>query len=254
MALFIFMNVSYFRFYEKLNDFLSVNQRKKTVQYPFKGSPAIKDPIEAQGVPHTEVDLIVVNGESVDFKYRLQHGDRVSVYPIFENFDITSIVKLREQPLRRIAFLLDVNLGKLARRLRMLGFDASYKNNYTDVDLVRITVAEKRVLLTRDRRLLFHKSIIHGYWVRATEPDVQVTEVMCRFDLHSMIRPFHRCLECNGLIAPVAKQDIIDRLLPLTTKYYDKFYRCVNCDKIYWQGSHMQHMTQTVDAIVRKQS
>lgn len=246
------MNISYFRFYEELNDFLPVAQRQTTLEYRFKGSPGIKDPIEALGIPHTEVDLIVVNAQSVGFNYRLQDGDRVAVYPVFESFDITPLARLQERPLRSTAFVLDVNLGKLARRLRMLGFDTDYHNRNADADLVRISVAERRILLTRDRRLLFHKLITHGYWVRAIEPDAQVVEVMNRFDLYRAVKPFHRCLDCNGLIERVNKQDIVDQLQPLTKKHYDEFYRCARCAKVYWQGSHVEHMNQTLISLVSK--
>lgn len=246
------MSVAYFRLYEELNDFLPAARRKQELEYTFKGSPGIKDPIEAIGVPHTEIDLIIVDGRSVGFDYQLQHGDHVAVYPVFESFDITPLVKLRHKPLRKTAFVLDVNLGKLARKLRMLGFDVIYQNDYSDADLARISVTEKRILLTRDRRLLFHKSVTHGYWVRATEPDSQVKEVIGRFDLYRAVRPFRRCLDCNGVIEPVDKQGIIDQLQPLTIKYYEVFYRCTGCAKIYWRGSHVEHMTRRLDSLVSK--
>ncbi|QSA97537.1 Mut7-C ubiquitin/RNAse domain-containing protein [Methylococcus sp. EFPC2] len=231
-----------FRFYEELNDFLPPDRRKKTVDYRFDGHPGIKDPIEALGVPHTEVDLIVVNGESVGFDYRLQAGDRVAVYPVFESFDITPLVRLREHPLRRTAFVLDVNLGKLARRLRLLGFDALYNNRYHDAEIVDIAVREKRIVLTRDRRLLFAKRISHGYWVRSVHADEQTGEVLRRFDLYGQIRPFFRCLACNGLLAPVEKAEVLDRLEPKTRLYYEHFYRCSDCAKVYWEGSHVENM------------
>ncbi len=239
-----------FRFYEELNDFRPPAARKTTTIYHFNGSPGIKDPIEALGVPHTEVELILVNGRSVGFEYRLQHGDRVAVYPMFESFDVTPLVRLRDATLRRPAFVLDVNLGKLARRLRMLGFDTLYRNDFTDAQVADISVATRRIILTRDRRLLYPKRITHGYWLRATDPDAQVKEVLQRFDLSSQIRPFHRCLDCNGAIATVAKADIIDQLRPLTKKYYDEFYRCADCHKVYWRGSHYEHMQHKLSALL----
>ena len=231
-----------FRFYEELNDFRPPAARKNTTIYHFNGAPGIKDPIEALGVPHTEVELIIVNGISVGFDYRLQHGDRVAVYPVFESFDVTPLVRLRGAPLRNAAFVLDVNLGKLTRWLRMLGFDAWYRNDFTDAQIADISVATRRVILTRDRRLLYPKRITHGYWLRATDPDAQVREVLRRFDLHRQVKPFHRCLDCNGTIDAVAKADIVDHLQPLTRKYYDEFYRCTECQKIYWRGSHFERM------------
>lgn len=238
-----------FRFYEELNDFLPPEKRKQTLLYRFDGHPGVKDPIEAQGVPHTEVELIVVNGASVGFDYRLQDRDRVAVYPVFESFDITPLVRLREAPLRRIAFVIDANLGKLARRLRLLGFDALYSNRFHDAEIADISAAEKRIVLTRDRRLLHARRITHGYWVRSVVPEAQIREVLRRFDLHRQIRPFFRCLVCNGLLKPVAKADVFDRLEPKTKLYYEEFYTCDMCGRIYWEGSHLAKMRQWCGAI-----
>jgi uncharacterized protein with PIN domain len=239
-----------FRFYEELNDFLPGEDHKCTLEYQFKGRPAIKDSIEAQGIPHTEVDLIVVDGESVDFSYGLKNGDRVAVYPVFESFDITPIVRLREKPLRNTAFIVDVNLGKLARRLRLLGFDTAYSNYSTDQQIVDLALNEKRIVLTRDRRLLFRKAITHGCWIRSVEVDTQIQEVLHRFDLHQLIRPFNRCLDCNGVIEPVTeKARIWSRLEPLTRRYYTEFYHCVQCDKIYWEGSHVKNMHKVIQQL-----
>ncbi|HEY8159030.1 MAG TPA: Mut7-C RNAse domain-containing protein [Methylobacter sp.] len=231
-----------FRFYEELNDFLPPEQRKRTNLYRFSGHPGIKDPIEVFGVPHTEVDLIVVNGQSVGFDYQLQAGDRVAVYPVFETLDITPLVKLREKPLRNPRFVLDVNLGKLAKRMRLLGFDSLYRNDYKDAAIVKSAVNDRRIVLTRDRRLLYNKQIDHGYWLRAVDVEAQVDEVLHRFDLYGLIHPFSRCLICNGVLSPVAKADIWDRLEPKTRLYYNDFYQCTDCQRIYWQGSHMQNM------------
>lgn len=243
------MSTAWFRFYEELNDFLLPEQRKRTLSYPFRGSPGIKDPIEAFGVPHTEVELIVVRGESVGFGYRLRDGDRVAVYPVFESLDVSSLLRLRDAPLRRIAFVVDVNLGRLARYLRMCGFDTVYRNDFLDRDVARISAREQRIVLTRDRRLLHRKAITHGYWVRATEPGEQLTEVIRRFDLAKRVKPFQRCLDCNGRVAPVDKQCIVDRLEPLTRKHYDEFYQCGGCGKVYWPGSHYAHMLDRFDSV-----
>ena len=193
-------------------------------------------------MPHSEVDLILVNSESVGFDYGLKDGDRVAVYPVFESFDITSVQRLRPEPLRDTAFILDVNLGKLARRLRMLGFDAAYSNCLEDRELVEIATREKRIVLTRDRRLLFRKAITHGFWIRAVDVDAQVQQVLRRLDLYDQVKPLQRCLDCNGEIETVDKEQIWSRLEPLTRKYYREFYRCTRCHKVYWPGSHVAHM------------
>jgi uncharacterized protein with PIN domain len=246
------MNAEYtaeFRFYEELNDFLPSEQRKRTNLYRFSGHPGIKDPIEVFGVPHTEVDLITVNGQSVGFDYQLQAGDRVAVYPVFEALDITPLVRLREKPLRNPRFVLDVNLGKLAKRMRLLGFDSLYRNDYQDAEIVKIAANDRRIALTRDRRLLYNKQIDHGYWVRAVDVEAQAEEVLRRFDLYGLVHPFSRCLICNGVLAPVAKADIWDRLEPKTRLYYQEFWQCTGCRKIYWHGSHMNNMRQRLPGL-----
>ncbi len=237
-----FEHAAEFRFYGELNDFPKPDRRQRAVPYRFDGHPGIKDPIEALGVPHVEVELIVVNGESVGFDYRLQDGDRVAVYPVFESLDVSPIVKLRKKPLRNIAFVVDVNLGRLARLLRLLGFDALFSNAYADDQIVRISEEQGRIALTRDRRLLFAKAVAHGYWVRSVWPRRQVDEVVRRFDLEDLVRPFSRCADCNGLIEPLAKELVEAQLEPKTKRYYETFYRCPACGKVYWEGSHVDRL------------
>ena len=158
-----------FRFYALLNDFLPPAQRKRTMHYRFSGHPGIKDPIEVFGIPHTEVELIIVNGQSVGFDYQLQAGDRVAVYPVFKSLDINPLVRLREKPLRDPRFILDVNLGKLAKRMRLLGFDSLYRNDYNDAEIVNFAVNEQRIVLTRDRlSCISNKSFTVTGCVRST--------------------------------------------------------------------------------------
>lgn len=228
-----------FRFYGELNDFLGPGQDGHWVDYVFREFPGIKDPIEALGVPHTEVELIVVNGASVGFDYQLRNGDRVAVYPRFFQLDISPLVRLRP-PLAAPSFVLDVHLGKLARLLRLLGLDVLYSNAFHDLELVDIAERDGRVLLTRDRRLLFHRRIAYGRFVRHTDPMEQTREVISHFGLQALIRPFSRCMDCNGPVAPVKKSEILDQLLPKTARYYDEFYRCGDCGKIYWKGPHFK--------------
>ncbi len=240
-------NMAVFRFYEELNDFLPPDRRKRDILYAFDGSPTVKDAVEAQGVPHTEVDLILVNGESVGFGHHLRTGDRVSVYPVFESFDIGAVTRLRAEPLRETKFILDVHLGKLARWLRMLGFDTAYRNDYDDPEIVRTALAEQRIILTRDIGILKTGAVTHGYWLRSTDPEEQVREVIRRFDLRDQIQPFHRCMACNGIIAHVEKEEIRSQLLPRTATYYHAFFRCTDCGKIYWKGSHFKKMKRMLE-------
>jgi uncharacterized protein len=235
------------RFYEELNDFLPLEKKKVAFIYPFDGTPSIKDVIEAIGVPHVEVDLILVNGASVDFNYLLKDKDIVSVYPVFEALDIANVSHLRNGPLREVKFILDVHLGKLAKYLRMLGFDTFYQNDNDDHEIIRISLAEHRVILTRDVGLLKVKSVSHAYFIRSHKPKEQLKEVLRHFDLYHLIDPFNRCIKCNGKLEMVRKEEIIQQLEPLTIKYFNEFFRCTNCQSIFWEGSHYEHMKDFID-------
>ena len=239
-----------FRFYAELNDLLPRRMRQVPFDHTFGDRSSVKHIIESLGVPHTEVDLILVNGFSVDFSYLLKDGDRISVYPVFETFDITPIVRLRPHPLREPCFILDTHLGKLAVYLRMLGFDTRYGNRYEDGELALIASEEKRIILTRDRGLLKRKMVTHGYIVRETDPRKQIIEVIKRFDLTTSILPFKRCIRCNGVLETVQKEKIIDRLQPDTTRYFDEFRICSKCCQIYWKGSHYERMKKFIEAIL----
>lgn len=237
------------RFYEELNDFLPEPDRKSEFTHQFTQAGSVKDAIEALGVPHTEVDLILVNGQSVDFSHRLQDGDRISVYPVFESLDITPIVHLRPAPLRKPAFVLDAHLGRLAAYLRMFGFDTLYRNDYDDPELARISSAQHRILLTRDRKLLMRKQVTRGYFVRERQPKNQLIEILRRFDLLSSQRPLTRCMHCNGEIEKTEKHLIESRLPPRTRAFYSEFWMCRDCGKIYWKGSHYRRMQQLITSI-----
>jgi uncharacterized protein len=244
------MSTATFRFYEELNEFLPRERRKVDFIYSFDRKASIKDCIESMGVPHTEVDLILVNGVSVDFSYILADQDRVSVYPVFERLDITELTHLRPKPLRNPRFVVDVNLGRLARYLRLLGFDTLYRNDYVDRDLVEISSRHGRILLTRDRNLLKHASITHGCFVYNTKPLKQIEEVITRLDLAGTAVPFKRCIRCNGLLQSVEKCEIEERLPPLTRKYYEVFWECGDCNQVYWKGAHYGRMMELVEGLL----
>ena len=199
------------RFYEELNDFLAPGLRKVAFSHEFERRTSVKDMIESFGVPHTEIDVILVNGNSVDFSYIVQDGDRISVYPVFESLDVTPLMRLHPAPLRTPAFVLDTNLGKLARYLRLLGFDCLYENDYDDDTVAALASNEQRTVLTRDRALLQRRIITRGYFVREVRPRCQVKEVLSRFDLYRLVKPFSRCTRCNGQLQSVDKQSIEER-------------------------------------------
>jgi uncharacterized protein with PIN domain/sulfur carrier protein ThiS len=237
------------RFYEELNDFLPPDKRKKDFNVELKKPRSVKDLIESVGVPHTEIDLIIVNGESVDFNYQVKPDDRISVYPVFESIDISPLRHCQPRPLRNTRFVLDVHLGRLAAYLRMLGFDTLYENDYDDPVLADISADEHRILLTCDRLLLMRKQITHGYFVRSRLPKQQLLEILSRFDLYDNVKPFTRCIHCNGSTRAIDKKLIEDQLLPKTKKYYDEFYQCDSCRKIYWKGSHFQKMQDMINKV-----
>ncbi|MEN8207054.1 MAG: Mut7-C RNAse domain-containing protein [Pseudomonadota bacterium] len=239
------------RFYEELNDFLAPALRKVEFVHEFDRRASVKDMIESFGIPHTEVEIILVNGHSVDFTYIVQDGDRISVYPMFETLDISPLLRLRPAPLRSPAFVLDSNLGRLARYLRLLGFDCLYQNDFDDETVATIADREQRIVLTRDRALLQRRIITHGYFVREVRPRFQVKEVLARFDLYRLVEPFSRCIRCNGGLQAIDKQVIEDQLEPGTRKYFDSFRRCTACGQIYWQGSHHARSLRLIEELTK---
>ncbi len=192
-----------FRFYEELGDFLPPERRKCSFVHAFDGTPSVKDRIESLGVPHTEVDLILVDDEPVPFSRRLTGGERVAVYPMFERFELGEANRLRPTPLREPRFVLDVHLGRLASYLRLLGFDTLYRNDYDDEELLAISRAQRRILLSRDIGLLKRSALTHGAFLHATDPRRQLREVCDRFQLDARIAPFSRCARCNGKVGPL---------------------------------------------------
>lgn len=247
------MKQAWFRFYEELNDFLPTVKRKVLFPYQFTGTPTVKDAVEDQGVPHVEIDMILVNGQSVDFLYKIRNEDRISVYPVFESLDISGVTHLRGKPLREIKFIADVHLGKLVKYLRLCGLDTFFSRSMDDNQIIDLSLSEKRIILTRDRLLLKNKKVTHGYWIRSKDAQEQLMEVFRRFSLQKSVSPFTRCLECNGMLERIEKEKITDRLQPRTRKYYNEFRICPACDHIYWEGSHFSRMKQFTDRLIARE-
>ncbi len=239
-----------FRFYAELNDFLSPERRHRSFVHECARRATVKHAIEALGVPHTEVEIVLVNGESVSFGRVIRARDRVSVYPQFETLDISPLLRVRPEPLRITRFLADAHLGALARYLRMLGFDTVCAGTMTDRAIVSAAAEERRIILTRDRDLLMHKTVSHGCHVRATNAQDQLVEIVSRLDLYRSAKPFSRCMECNGWLAAVDKADVRGRLPNGTDEYYDDFSECERCRKIYWPGSHQGEMQRLINRIM----
>lgn len=246
------MKQASFRFYEELNDFLPSGKRKVSFAYDFTGRPSVKDAIEALGVPHVEVDLVIVNGESVDFDYHIENGDRISVYPVFETLDISPVTRLRPEPLRETKFILDAHLGRLAKYLRMCGFDTLFDNNYSDPEIIDIAVKEKRIILTRDREMLKNNRITHACWIRSETYYDQLREVLLHFDLCGQLCLCERCSVCNTMLKDVVKEEVEERLEPGTKRNFDRFKICPGCNRIYWEGSHYKRMKDLINHICEK--
>jgi uncharacterized protein len=241
---------AHFRFYAELNNFLVPSWRQQRFSHVCSRDASVKHMIEAFGVPHTEVELILVNGEPVDFSHRLGSDERVSIYPRFIALGIASPVSLRPPPAGK-RFIADAHLGLVAKHLRMLGFDVLYRNDYSDAEVARIAADEGRIVLTRDRDLLIRKEIVHGCYLHALAADEQVQEVMRRFDLAPSVRALSRCLTCNGVLRVVEKSEIEHRVPQHSRHVYERFYECDCCAQVYWEGSHVVRMRARVARMLR---
>ena len=242
------------RFYAELNDLVAAERRFRDSEVEFRGSAAVKDVIESLGVPHAEIDLILVNGRSAGFGERLQDGDRVAVYPVFEGFDIAGLTGVRAEPLREPRFVLDGHLGRLAAYLRMLGFDALWEPQPSDPDLARVSAEERRILLTRDLGLLKRSQVTHGLFVRATDPEEQLHEVVRRLFLHRLARPLTRCLSCNGSLKSVELAAVESELPPKVRDRVREVRRCADCGKLYWAGTHHDRMSALIRRVLEEPS
>lgn len=231
------MNAAQFFFHGRLNDFLEKRRRDGPITVHFRGRQTVKHLAESLGVPHPEIGLVRVNGRKEALNRITGDGDRVELHPVENGF--------AGEP----RFLLDCHLGRLTAHLRMLGFDCLYQNDFDDSTMAEAAAAQERILLTRDRRLLMRKIIRYGYCLRALDPLEQLTEVIERFSLGDRIKPFHRCLRCNHPLEPVEKEKILDRLEPLTRKYFYEFHLCPACGQIYWKGSHFERMQELIKRV-----
>ncbi len=239
------------RFYGELNCFVAPALRQRAVEQHCPRDATVKHVVEALGVPHTEVALILVNGCPVDFSYRLQHRDRVSVYPQFASLapGAQAEALLSEG---RPDFVADAHLGRLARDLRMLGFDVLYCNTFSDDEIVRIAVQEQRIVLTRDRDLLMRRQIAYGCYVHALAADAQLSEVMRRYRLADRANPLSRCLDCNGLLRDVPEHEVLAQLPARSRACHSEFRRCLGCGHVYWEGSHVARMRRRIALLLQE--
>jgi uncharacterized protein len=237
-------------FHGNLEFFSRSKTHRRIVERTLREKTSVKDIIESCGIPHPEVDAILVNRQSVGFNFILGNDAEVEVFPVGDIHTVSEEQHL--QCARFVRFVSDGHLGKLARNLRVLGFDVAYEQNADDRQLLDKMAREKRALLTRDRRLLMHAIVQHGYYPRSQDAEEQTVEVIRRFNLLELIVPFTRCVRCNARLEEVAKVDIIDKLEPLTKLYYERFRRCTGCGQIYWPGSHFEKLLGRIAKITKR--
>jgi uncharacterized protein len=237
------MKTARFRFDANLRSLLQHPHVDGEFEYQFNGPQSAKHLIESVGIPHTEIGSVQANGQPVGGDYLVQDSGQLEVS--------ANSPAGEDQPIEP-RFVLDGHLGRLNAHLRMLGLDCRYEPDFADDDIVRIGVSEARIILTRDRRLLMHKTIVLGHLVRSTDPEQQLREIVIRYRLRRWVRPFQRCLRCNHLLEPVSKAEIIDRLEPLTKLYFDEFRLCPACGQVYWKGSHFERMEHLIQSLLRQ--
>ena len=230
-----------------LDFFVRSESRGQRIERSLREKTSVKDVIESCGVPHPEVDLILVSGQPADFHYTLATDADIELYPVGAEFQVFKEQRL--QATTASSFVADGHLGKLVRDLRLLGFDVACDSKADDPQLLRVMERENRALLTRDRRLLMHTIVKTGYCPRSQNADEQAVEVIRRFNLLDSIAPFTRCIRCNGLLRNVSKAEIVERLEPLTNIYYEQFQRCTGCEQIYWPGSHFSKLQKRLEKI-----
>jgi len=235
-------------FHSDLVLFLKREERNCLVRRVLSHKASVKDVIESCGVPHPEVDLIIVNGKPVDFSFQLNADAALEIYPVSAASELFPDYRLQAR--NELAFVADGHLGKLSRDLRLLGIDVSYRPQALDSELLITMIRERRALLTRDRRLLMHRVVQTGYYPRSQHSIEQTVEVIKRFNLIQRLAPFQRCLHCNQRLNPVSKEAVLDKLEPLTRHYYREFRYCSKCGRIYWRGSHFGHLQKRVEAII----
>jgi uncharacterized protein with PIN domain len=237
------------RLYAELNDDLPPERRQRDLEIRLEPDWDVRALLRELWIPSGAVELALVNGSSRPLNHRLAEGDRISLYPTFESFDLSQTAQLRDRPLRRVAFVADAHLGRLARYLRLLGFDTLFENDPGDRELARISIEEHRILLTRDRALLQRRGLTHALWVPALRPRDQLAFVLARLDLFRLLRPFTRCTVCNGALVAVDKAAVTGEVPPRVQALFDAFWRCTECGRIYWQGSHYERLHRLVEQI-----
>ncbi|RZU17313.1 Mut7-C RNAse domain-containing protein [Streptomyces sp. BK239] len=218
---------------------LFVPHARRTGVHPLAvdGVSTLGHVVESLGVPLTEVGALVVDGREAPFSHIPAHGESVSVRPV---------ARPQRVPGAPLRFLLDVHLGTLARRMRLLGVDTAYEStDIGDPALAARSAAERRVMLSRDRGLLRRRELWAGGYVYSTRPDDQLRDVLARFAPE--LRPWTRCTACNGLLRQATKDEVADQLEHGTHRSYDVFAQCRECGRAYWKGAHHEQLETIVE-------
>lgn len=239
----------FIRLYAGLNFFLPKKFRQRLIQLKLNGNPSVKDVIESVGVPHTEIELVLINNCLTVLDQQVKENDRISVYPFFYQLEIANSEKSAIKMPDKIKFILDVHLGKLNNMLRILGFDCYYRNNLDDDEIIDIAYNEERIILSRDLGIFKNNKVKYGYFPRSQDPKIQLKEILERYNLKTKIKPLSRCIKCNGDIQIIEKEKIIDGLEEKTKLFFNEFYICNNCKKTYWKGSHYDKIIEFVENI-----
>jgi uncharacterized protein with PIN domain len=249
------MTTATFRFHRELNEFLARSHREQAFACACTPTSTTKHMIEALGVPHTEVGLILRNGQPAGFDAPIANGDRIEVYPAGalarEPEPALGGACLRE-PLRAesLRFIADAHLGGLAQLLRLAGFDTRYDNHFPDDEIEQLALAEHRVVLTRDRELLKRRALVHGCYVRSLQPDAQWREVAGRLGLAHHVRPFRLCLMCNAPLRAASAEELGGRVPEGVLERHERFVTCDVCRRVFWEGSHWKRMRARIEELM----
>ena len=235
------------RFYGDLVDFVAGRQR--VLERTFDVAPSVKDMIEACGVPHPEIDLVLIDGVPAGWDHPVADGERISVFPRFRTFDIAQLSPVHVAPLTEPRFVLDGHLGKLARYLRLLGIDAELPADADDIALARVSHRGCRALLTRHIELLKRSIVTHGYFVRPTDALLQCADVVRYFELTNHIAPFTRCMACNGVLRRATEEAVEANVPPRVRSRHEHFDACPDCGRVYWMGSHTKRLRDIVTSV-----
>jgi uncharacterized protein with PIN domain len=228
-----------------LKDLLKNDGKGQWIPVEFPGKRSVKDLVQSLGVPHTEVGKIRIKDQWIDPGYILHEGDTVEVFPVSPG---KTIIDMDNH-----GFICDVHLWKLARRLRLLGFDTRFNPQWDDAELADISQEQGLILLTRDRGLLKRNKVERGLLIRNTDPEKQVSEVLYRLQISSKAEPLTRCLVCNGLLEPVStpgelfEKKIKPQLPPKILDWCKEFHFCPTCEKVFWKGSHYKKLACMIE-------